>query len=287
MPSKRIRSKNPAVAGGGGGATTLDVPTARWSEDATVGDDFRIQFSTPEDATVDDALAYLLVKEGEDATVDDVWTQFIQSAHAEDATANDLVKLQIITLRVGRSGTPDSDLMFDAWTEQTSTGLNNGNSDPLAVRGVTTVTPGNDERRGYIAIDLTGFSGCTALTGLDLVVRVNNSNTLTATTLTCTFTYTATKPFTESTVTWASPPTIGTAAGSATASIAAGGAFANYTFSVSQANLANVLGNWLLCTFTGPSGSTGLLRDNFQISSRDGATDGNRPAVSFTAQRGT
>lgn len=277
------------TAGGGSGGGGTAAPTADWAEDVTSDDSLgRVGLITPEDAVVADALAYLLAKEGEDATADDSLTfPLLAPRYAEDVNANDLTKLALISVRVGRSGTPDTDLMFDAWNDQTAPTVNHGNSDPLAFRGITTVTPGSDEIRAYIALDLTGFAGCTAVTGLDLVVRVNNNNALTATNATCTFTYSAAKPFTESTTTWNAPPTIGTAAGSSVQSIAAGGAFATYTFSVTQANLANVLGNWLLCTFTGPSGATGLLRDSFQISSRDGGTDGNRPAATFTAQRGT
>jgi hypothetical protein len=292
MPSKRIRSYDPLTSGSGGGAVTLDVPTARWSEDVSAGDAPVIGSALTEDASVDDALALMLAKMNEDTSVDDAWSQFILSAYNEDASVNDLALMRLLNVDVARTGTPDSDLMFDAWTDQTSTGTNHGNA-TLQCRGVTTVSPTNDEQRAYLAIDLTGLAGCAVgdyLPGpasFTLDIQAANSNILTATTLTCECRSVSTKPFTESTVTWASPPTLGTSLGTTTVSVAAGGGFAAYTLRFTFAQISTLPGNWMLLIFTGPSAATAALRDTFTIKSRDDATAGNRPKFSIVFQRGT
>ena len=97
----------------------------------------------------------------------------------------------------------------------------------------------------------------------------------------------STKPFTESTVPWNSPPTLGTQILSSSVSVAAGGGFASYTIGASAATMANVWGNWLLIVFTGPGAATVALLDTLTIKSRDDATAGNRPKFSLAAQRGT
>ena len=72
-PSKHIRSKNPAVSGGGGGAVTTDVPSARWSDDATADDTLALcRVALAEDATVDDIFALLYITNPENATAGDV-----------------------------------------------------------------------------------------------------------------------------------------------------------------------------------------------------------------------
>ncbi len=296
MPSKRIRSVFTNTSGGGGGTPTTDVPTARWAEDANSADALgALLVAEPENVSVADAFAYLIVKEGEDTNSDDAWSQFIAGAYGEDSSSNDLAKVTLLDVDVARTGTPDSDLMFDAYTNQLAAfaATNFGNTS-LQCRGVTTVSPGSDEQRAYIAIDLRGFLGfvgVNAFTGgtqaFLVTVQAANSNLLAGTALTCNFRYSAAKPFTESTVTWNSPPSLGSSVISPTATVAAGGGFAAYTFGLTAGQLSPCLGNWLLLTFTGPSAATTVLVDTFTIKSRDDATASNRPKFSLAAQIGT
>lgn len=285
MPSKHIRSLFPTTTGGGGGTPTVDTPSARFSEDATAEDILKVATVHSEDATVDDSLTSVLVTNPEAATADDLFAvPLVFPAFSEDATANDVAKVVLLSVDVARSGTPDSDLMFDAYIDQLAAvaGNNFGNAD-LKVKGKATVT--NDEQRGLLALKLTDFTSWTANnTGLTFSVKAATSSILVATTVTWTATRSAAQPFTESTVTWNAPPPAGTAVTSGTFSVATGAAQA-FTFTITAAQLGACLGQWLLVTFTCASAA---LPDTVTVTSRDNATASNRPTFAIdNIQRGT
>lgn len=291
MPSKRIRSSTPNTSGSGGGTTTTNVPSARWSEDTNVSDEPVIGLKLADDVNVDDAFAYLIAKEGEDFNVDDGWSQFIQAAFDETANFNDLTKMLILNVINGPSGTPDNDFMFDSRTNQAAATTNYGNSTIMIAKGASTV-PGSDESRGYLCVDLTGFSGCTGFTDSSalfgnsayLQFRASNSNALLASNMSWAIYYNASKPFTESTVTWNAPPSLGTLLASGTISVAAGGAFANYSIAINAAGMSLCYGKYMTFVFTGTGGA---LPDTYTVQARDHGTVGQRPFFNFAAQRGT
>lgn len=288
MPSKRIRSKAPSVSGGGGGATTLDVPSARWSEDATTDDVLASELAaSPEDITADDIFRLLYVSNPENATADDAGLiPLMAPLFAEDATANDLTKCVISTVDVSRSGTPDSDKMFDGYANQlaATAGTNFGNAN-LQVKGVSTA-PGSDAQNAYIAVDLTDLANFTAgNTGFTLTYQASQNALLAATTdtLVWTITRSATKPFTESTMTWNTKPAAGTAVSNGTNTVAGANTVGTFTATASAAQLGAALGQWLLITFTA---ATAALPNTFTIISRDQAAQ--RPTWTLNyVQRGS
>lgn len=278
-----IRRVTSTIAGG--------TATALWAEDSNVADEPVMGAVLTEDASVDDAFAYLIAKEGEDSQVDDAWSQFILSAYAEDTNVNDLTQIQVLSVDVSRTGTPDSDMMFDAWTDQASPSTNHGN-ESLKCKGAS-VAPGSDVRNAYIAIDLTaltGFTGVNLLNGntqaFSITIQVANSNGLLASSMNWSLRYTTLKPFTESTVAYNAAGNLGTAVNitSGSVSVPAGGGFSAFTIGTTAALMAPAWGNWLVLFLTGANGAA---PDTYTIKSRDDATTANRPTFSLAIQRGT
>lgn len=283
MPSKGMRSKTPTVSGGGGGTPTVNTPSARWSDDADCADALGpLLVSNPEAATVDDVLAMLLVTNPEAATAGEEWNvPLMQAAWAEDASTNDLTKVRLVTVNVARSGTPDTDPLFDAYGDQVLNTTNFGNAN-LQVKKSAAV--GSNSKIGWLVIDLTNYSGWTASgTGLALTFRASTSLLVGNTTLAWSSQRVATKPFTESTVTYAAPPTAGTAVQSGTVDVA--NAAADFTITITAANLGACLGQWLIFIFQ-VTAVADLGVDTITIVSRDQAA--NRPTYSIDLiQRGT
>ncbi len=282
MPSKSIRSHTPAVSSGGGGTPTVEVPSARWSDDAQAADALAsVLVANPEDAQVDDALGSVLVTNPEAAQVDDPWIHFIHGAWGEDASTNDLTKLRFVTVDVARTATPDADPMYDAYGDQVLNTTNFGNAN-LQVKKSAAV--GSNAKIGWLALDLSNYSGMEAGgTGLSLTFRAATSLLAGTQTLAWSTQRTAAKPFTESTVTYAAPPAAGTAVESGTVAVA--NAAADFTITVAGGNLGACLGQWLVFIFQ-VTAAADLGVDTITIVSRDQAA--NRPtyAIDFI-QRGT
>lgn len=281
MPSKSVHSTFPAVSGGGGGNVTVNTPSARWSEDATVDDSFSMLTRQNEDVSVDDILAFLLVTNPENANVDDAWSTFLLNAYAEGATVNDLAILRIVNVDVARSGTPDNDPMFDAWASQLAPDANFGNANLLVKKNTVAEFT---ERQGFLAIDLTNYGNFTA-GGTGLTLSVTASTTLLALVQAVAWSATrhAAKPFTESTLTWNNRPAAGTAVTNGTINVAA--APARFNIVVPAANLAACLGQWLLFTFT-VADVLDLGIDTATIVSRDQIADRPTYTIDFL-QRGS
>lgn len=273
------------MSGGGGGAVTQDVPSARWSEDGVVDDALASELvASPEDVTADDIFRLLYVTNPENATADDAALfPLILPHYAEDATGNDLAKIRFVTVDVSRSGTPDTDPMFDAYGDQlaANAATNFGNAN-LAVK--KTAPAGSNAKTGWLAIDLTNYSGYTA-GGTGLTLSFTASTTLLALTQTLAWAAarTAAKPFTESTVTWNAPPTAGTAVTSGTVAVSATPTL--FTITVTAAQLGAALGQWLTFTFS-VTDAADLGVDTVTITSRDQASA--RPTFTIDyIQRGT
>lgn len=270
MPRIRVSSPTTVTGGssGGGGGS----PTTIYDDDLRLVDAYRFGSTRNDPLRLIDAARLGSTRNDPVRLVD---------AYRITATAsrNDLLRLddagryQLTDLIVGRSGTPDTDQMSDAWVDQAATGVNHGN-ESLLVKGKTTV--GSDERASYLQVDLTRVTGHSAGTaGGSLAYIASTSSILTATTLNVTFAVQAARWFTESTVTWATGP-VQTPTSLANQSIATGAA-ATYTTTFTQAQLSTMLGNWVLFTFRSP---TGALTDTITILSRDNATASNRPKFS-------
>lgn len=252
------------------------------AEDATVDDTLSLVARLAEDATVDDAFA-LRSSLAEDASVaDDLRARF---SLTEDATVNDLVRLVVAGLFVSRTATPDADFQTDAWTDQAATGTNNGNSN-LIVKGKSTLA--NDERRGFLLYDLRSFTSWTAAgTGLQLTVSASNAGVLTAETVTWTASVfaAASRPFTESALTWTNQPATGTNSATGTFSVPAGGAVNTYTITVPPATVNAALGGWLMVAFTCATAAT---PNSVTIRSRESTPDTTKPTTALNhIQRGT
>jgi len=273
---------------GGGGST----PTALFLEDANVDETLNFAFKTGEDANADDLMSSLLLKTGEDVNVNDELSVMIASPRfSEDANANDLMKLIINDIDVARTGTPDSDLIFDAYVNQANAATNFGNAN-LQVKHVS-VTPGSDEKRGLIALNLTSFANMTAVDGatdqaanpaaLLLTFTASTTAVLGQSVGLTPYLFTS-SPFTESTINWNNKPTF-------TTTVNGGDSYSptttptRFTFGIAAGDLQAALGNWIVFRFL-ISVVTDPGIDTITVISRDQAA--NRPLITLNyLQRGT
>jgi hypothetical protein len=175
---------------------------------------------------------------------------------------------------VSRSGTPDSDMWGDGWTNAAlgQTAINHGNETPLIV-GANAL----GERRGYVKVDLRKFSGLTATGNAHTIMcRVTNTNGLMAQTLRLRAGSNGnTNPFTESTLAQNNQPAIPTTvdkSGNVNA-----GATTTLVFTLTDSEMNALLGNWVLMALT----TTGL--SDMQVISREGLA-ADRMTINFTAR---
>lgn len=233
------------------------------TETFPVSDNFQIQTSLPEDSQVADEI------------------QSLFTSPAEDSQVNDLTQIVISSVDVARSGTPDNDPMFDTWTDQAGANNNHG-GELLSVKGKHTV--GNNERRGYVAIDLTWASDFSAVgTGFTYTFIVSHDGIGTIN-LFYDVRRSVAKPFTESTATWNAPPALGNQIATGQIGVAAGAGSVK-TITIPAVDVDPALGEWILIVFTAASFVTTNI---FTILSRDHLTASERPKWALDAiQRGT
>lgn len=196
-------------------------------------------------------------------------------AYDDPLTLDDAFAMTAADLIVGRSGTPDTDQISDAWVDQAAPTVNHGN-ESLQSKQPSTV-PGSDDKFAYIQVDLTRVTGVTAGAAGGTLAIIASIPGILVTSL-ATFFAVSTSPFiTESTLTWNNQP-----APSWTAlnvlSIAVGAA-ATYTVTFTQAQLATMIGKWVVFGFG--SNNAVAVPVTVTILSRDNATASNRPK--FTA----
>jgi hypothetical protein len=181
---------------------------------------------------------------------------------------------------VSRSGSPDGDDWGDAWTDATvgNTGVNHGNADPLQSSNLSSAT----ETRAFIEINLTRFTGLTAVGGVHtLTLQAANGNLVQNATVTLNFGAQAGRPFTESTITQANQPAT-PALFTKTITMPAGDSvtYASYSVTFTDAQMNQLLGNWVLIVIT--SAAADATAHNYR--SRENATVGNRAALTFKVQ---
>lgn len=186
--------------------------------------------------------------------------------------------VRITNANVGRSGSPDADVAGDAWIDKANTGTNHGNED-LSVNGEVL----NTEKRGLLEFDFTKFGNLTRLAGGThrFVFRASHSAAVGSNDLRVRLTTQASRPFTESTVTWTGEPAEGANLKSVAVAVTAGAA-ADYTITISDAEMANFLGNWVYVRMLSEATLPATV---FTVVSRDNATAANRPRWSFDLER--
>ena len=189
----------------------------------------------------------------------------------------DNAQFTFILRAVARSTSPDADTWGDAWTEATlgQTGVNHGNETPLQVGNLTALT----ERRGFMKIDLRGFSALAAAGGSHALVLNIGGNTsgLTAVVMTIAFGGQAASPFTESTLTQSNQPATPTGFTKAV-TLPAGAPVQDYSIALSDAEMQQLLGRWALLVMTVPLLTTVTISPR----SREAAE---KPTLTFTARR--
>lgn len=186
---------------------------------------------------------------------------------------------------IARSGTPDTDDWGDAYTDNTvgSTGTNHGNVSPLSVAGGAA---GIGVLQGYVEINLTRFTGFTALGSATITAQVSCNSAISGTQ---TFTLHggpsalgggATRPFTESTITQANQPA--TPAAFAPTYVATTTTnFVTATWTLTAAELNTILGKWALLVITSAGGT---VATPLFVKSREAATAAERMTITMTLQ---
>lgn len=258
------------VRGGGGGAAS---PTSTFGDALALDDSYTHRPARSEIGVFVDAYRHR-PQRNDPVTVADAYTMTTGASRNDTAVLDDAGRYQLTDLLVGRSGTPDTDMMSDAWVDQASTGTNHGNESLLIKQPST--APGSDARRAYLQLNLTSLSGHTAGAAGATLSIVASQTGVTAASFNVQYATQASRWFTESTLTWANRPA-GTPAVLPSVSVAAGAA-ATYAISIAQADLAAMLGTWVL--FILLNGTAAAVPPTFTVLSRDNATASNRPKFS-------
>lgn len=283
---------------GGGGGGGADVPSVLFDEGVNVEDHLTTGFITPEEVSVDDSLGLLGFATPENVNVDDALSvPLLLPAYQEGPQVNDLTKWVINSIDVPRSGTPATDFLRDAYTDQASPATNFGNVSPLLVKRSAGV--GNNERRAYMAFDMRQFAGFTPFHGPHVDDRgfnvsvlfefVASSTSVVGQSVGVTMRVVGSNPFDEATVTWNNPPTLGNQTFSSEAYTITTTP-TRFFLGLSTTELAEapgVLGNWLLVVFQITSViDTGI--DVTSVVGRESSVVANRPKLTIDyIQRGT
>jgi hypothetical protein len=270
-PDDRKRSRRmPQVEGGGGGGPNLVYPDTIKTTDAPVhGSRLFSALDLSEVARHGSALP-------DTVKATDAFSQVIAGSWPDTIKTTDAGLAQLATWIVGRSGSPDADKWGDGWTDQASTGTNHGN-ESLLVKGKSTAL--NDERRAFIAIDLTHIAGSSRVAGATgdvntfLTFIASTSSPLTATAVDPYYSTHASRPFTESTLNWSNQPAGGTLISRFNVQP---GAAQSFNLTLSKTIIDDAIGKWLLIQFHGVSS---VAPDTVTILSRDNATASNRPSL--------
>lgn len=176
---------------------------------------------------------------------------------------------------VGRSGTPDADRWGDSWTNAAvgQTGVNHGADTSLRFDNNPT-----GEMRAFYEVDLTRYAGLTAAGTHSLRINLGNASAVAAVVATLSFGAQSGRWFTESTIVQTNQPatpSLFTLSQSVPANSAAG---ANFTLTITDAQMNGLLGKWALIVLTSPAATASALT----AASRESAAP---PVLSFTASR--
>lgn len=181
----------------------------------------------------------------------------------------------------GRSGTPDTDPGGDSDVKQNDAATNFGANSVMNANQNT--APLNNEKRALLEFDFTRFSGMSVFPGgthqftfmADHDAASGNNN------LRVRFSTLASRPFTESTVTWNNQPAEGTLRVNTTVAVAEGAA-AIYTITLTDQNITDFLGNWVYVRMLSEAALTATFH---HVRSREDATVANRPQFKFELKR--
>ncbi len=277
----RIHLENPPAISGSGGSCPTCPPTFIMPETVSRGDTIALSPMRLSDTIRRaDTIKFNPLKLNETVSRLDAYripTMTIKPP--ETLQRGDLAIFTVGPLTaVSRSGSPDADDWGDAWTDATigQTGVNHGNVNPLqcgqAAAGIAV-------QRAYIKINLTRFTGLTAIGGAHtFTFMASHSVALLAETLSFNCQGQAGNPFTESTIVQTNQPATPTAI-TRSFSVAAGAAQL-FTVTFTDAEMNQLLGKWVLIVFIeGPALTT------FSIPSREDATTTNRMTITFKATR--
>lgn len=195
---------------------------------------------------------------------------------------------RVDNLKVARTGTPDTDHLGDAWTDGSplNTGVNHGNESPLPTSGnllsATSQFPwfkwnlttprfiGLAHRAGVGTCQFSFWAsqGLAVVQTLNVILWTSAAN-----------------PFTESTINFSNqptPPAVGTGNRvDRSFSILVGAANGRYDINLTATEFAPFIGNWMLIRMD----SSAVLATPINIVSREGATSGERPLLSFDFQK--
>lgn len=267
-----------AMGGGGGGGGGGGAPTFIITEPQRRADQMLLpglRFAEPQRRADALRLNQLLLRDQQNRA-DLARIPSINAVLSESQRRADLARFTVNISATSRSGTPDNDMWGDGWVDATiaQTNTNHGNETPLNISAALT-----GARRAFIKVDLRKFSGLTAATAGTVGFRMTNVSGLTDATVGWSVTNSgAGNPFTESTLNNANAPTVNAVA-SGSLTVQANNNNAAKTFSIPQATLTALLGNWALIVFTGDTLAA------VTTPSRENATLANRMSLSFTATR--
>lgn len=165
----------------------------------------------------------------------------------------------------------------DTYLDQQSPTTTRGSES--VVNGRTPNASGNNERLGYLAWDLTEWSG--TVTSAVATIYASTSGVTDENGSVGVFTH-PTAPFVESTATWNnSNPVPGTSRGTLPATYVPSPSFAAITLTFDATMRANMLGNWLYLEIRGV---TPLSSTQVQVRSRSHSNTSSRPSLTFTVE---
>lgn len=262
----------------------INVPSVEFDEDVQINDSLSLGTILTDEIEVNDQLVLGTILTDE-LQVNDSLIHTIDTLYSEGNNVNDLFTASILNVNVPRTGTPDTDKMFDAYVDQALPTTNFGNAD-LKIKKSTAV--GNNEKKAILTIDLTELGDFTAGNngagfGFNINYWHNTTNVALAQAYTVQVYAASTKPFTESTVTWDNGATVGSLIRSF-GFLAPVGAPALRSALLSVSETQQAIGKWLTYVFIVDAiADTGI--ETVTITSRDAAA--NRPTFDLYLKRGT
>jgi hypothetical protein len=195
--------------------------------------------------------------------------------------------------KVNRTGTPNTDVLTDAWVDATAInqGVNHGNESPLPISDEAVVQVVT--RRAYFRYDLTKFTPFTAPAGSSMVFRIWGDTTTAAglQTVEARFSNSAATPFTESTLTWTNQPAVGSnpvtkSLGQLLRVSPLVVEYREYVFTLTAAEYSPYLGQFLMIMMsTATVVAVGVLNLASREHVEGGAGGGLKPSLTFEFQR--
>lgn len=213
----------------------------------------------------------------------------ISALFAEGGARNDVMTVQLVLPAVPRSGTPDSDMWGNCWTDHTvgNTTINHSNFAPAGENMQVSNTVANvGEKRAYVKANLTGITGFSRVAGglhkFEFAGFNGTASGALAQSVTLDIYASAASPFTESTATDASPPTLGTFVNTFAFTIDPGTGYQAFTITLADTDVAAMLAKWVLFRWTRAPAVTEILSAG--IAPRESTADSStrKPKLTLT-----